>query len=164
MTQAEDIKAIARGLRDLPQAVERLKQEIEAIKGIDRERTDEMSGHLDTLQDILADVKSNLARIDTNLAQNNYTSILILDALINNKKQRPGETKRLTNELRENVIPERIASFKVQLKKHYDNLNYYEEQSAGYGPVPPVSIINSINDEKTHIHRLEGLIRDLQNI
>lgn len=148
MAKDDDLRAIARGLRQLPETVERLKNELDALQAISRERSEEMSIQFD--------------RLETAMEQANYSLLMVLDALLLKRNQR--QTRRLTQELRERVIPERIESKKLQLTRQYDYLNQLEERSADYGPVPPIDLLNQIKEQKKTIERTEQEIKDLENV
>lgn len=52
-------------------------------------------------------------------------------------------------------IGQELTSLQWQVSKHIKNLNYLEEQAAGYGSRIPLDIINQISDE-------QEIIQDLQ--
>lgn len=60
-------------------------------------------------------------------------------------------------------INQELVSLRWQLSKHIKNLNYLQEQAAGYGGRVPLDIINQVLDEQEIIQDLQSKIGKADN-
>jgi len=145
-TKNDDLRRISQALQNLQSIVDVLSwiasrfdkavDAVESFASIDdviRELSNYLTGELDQIYKIL---------------------LVILDQLDTETPNVAG--KKMTDELRAEIVDGRVRSLKNQLKQHQQNVNQLEEQSAIYGASTPLGITNQIIRQKRKVAEIEA--------